>query len=311
MERLTLISSDLSTILTAFDLDSGEVRLDANNEQNATHRVIELDSLPFEVFLRPLHSWNEDDVALVLYWSVHESLWDRISDEARGILSKSVHISERALRKTWQKDTCIRRRGRLLHDVALKVTWARLWGLQLQPIFYALLMTGIKNDIDLHALSGPGSLEFGLTPFWAVVQYMMSQSACRIQERGTVALRGWIAALEANGVDLIMYGAREMELAPPCDPADSQPILYGFTYGSRAQDWKLCFEHPGDRYAGIFWDMIEHPERKLPGAWYECEDRKEHWPYKYWDDKYFDDLLWKWRWKKRNGIDPRQLTSSF
>ena len=42
--------------------------------------------------------------------------------------------------------------------------------------------------------------------------------------------------------------------------------------GLGADNWQLWLSNPLDEWAGEFWDMIEHPERRIPGAWDESYD---------------------------------------
>ncbi|TKA71992.1 hypothetical protein B0A55_07663 [Friedmanniomyces simplex] len=53
------------------------------------------------------------------------------------------------------------------------------------------------------------------------------------------------------------------------------------SWGPSPKYWKLWLSHRGDLYAGIFWDMVEHPERAEPGVWTEPDDsdfpRREDW----------------------------------
>jgi hypothetical protein len=43
--------------------------------------------------------------------------------------------------------------------------------------------------------------------------------------------------------------------------------VVGFTSGPNPDDWSVYLSNPLDEHAGEFWDMIEHPERAMPGAW--------------------------------------------
>ena len=45
--------------------------------------------------------------------------------------------------------------------------------------------------------------------------------------------------------------------------------VIGLHYGAAAEDWHLWLSNPLDKWAGEFWDMVEHPERAMPGAWDE------------------------------------------
>lgn len=43
--------------------------------------------------------------------------------------------------------------------------------------------------------------------------------------------------------------------------------IIAIDYGLKADDWYLWLSNPLDEWAGEFWDMIDHPERAIPGAW--------------------------------------------
>jgi hypothetical protein len=45
--------------------------------------------------------------------------------------------------------------------------------------------------------------------------------------------------------------------------------LIALEYGPNPEDWKFWFSDPTDQLVGEFWDMVEHPERSMPGAWDE------------------------------------------
>ena len=45
--------------------------------------------------------------------------------------------------------------------------------------------------------------------------------------------------------------------------------VMAITYGPKADDWRIWLSNPRDEWAGEFWDMIDHPERAMPGAWEE------------------------------------------
>ncbi|KAI9692629.1 MAG: hypothetical protein M1820_009506 [Bogoriella megaspora] len=52
--------------------------------------------------------------------------------------------------------------------------------------------------------------------------------------------------------------------------------VIGFERGSKPEDWRLWLSNALDEWAGDFWDMIEHPERAMPGAWGKDEDDDEN-----------------------------------
>lgn len=53
------------------------------------------------------------------------------------------------------------------------------------------------------------------------------------------------------------------------DEVELETTIYGFDYGPSVEDWHLWLSNPLDEWAGEFWDMIEHPESAMPGAWNE------------------------------------------
>ncbi|ESZ93746.1 hypothetical protein SBOR_5883 [Sclerotinia borealis F-4128] len=93
----------------------------------------------------------------------------------------------------------------------------------------------------------------------------------------------WVDELISAGVDLIEYGRWEKLKFKPdykvlsCgghskDGLTSRYIrLISFTYGPKRNDWRFWFtEDPVYIHEGAlaeFWDMVEHPERQMPGAW--------------------------------------------
>lgn len=42
--------------------------------------------------------------------------------------------------------------------------------------------------------------------------------------------------------------------------------VIGFDYGPCVDEWRLWVSNPPDEWATDFWDMIDHPERAIPGA---------------------------------------------
>ena len=48
--------------------------------------------------------------------------------------------------------------------------------------------------------------------------------------------------------------------------------VIGFDYGPCVDEWRLWVSNPLDEWAADFWDMIDHPERAIPGAW---DDERE------------------------------------
>ncbi|KXH42053.1 hypothetical protein CNYM01_08403 [Colletotrichum nymphaeae SA-01] len=94
-------------------------------------------------------------------------------------------------------------------------------------------------------------------------------------------LRMWLEDVQISGHDLEEYGRREMEYFK-CEARlrEERLILeydessYGtgmrlvsFTYGREPGDWDLIWSLEAEEYAGEFWDLIENPPLRIPGAW--------------------------------------------
>jgi len=109
-------------------------------------------------------------------------------------------------------------------------------------------------------------------------------------------IRLWLQLLYDAGIDLVNYGRKEKlvrrqgQTSAQCRfviwrRALSRFSSYAhnwrqvekifsisFTYGPKPSDWHFWFvEHLDESFAD-FWDMVEHPERTIPGSWDESED---------------------------------------
>ncbi|KAI8951744.1 hypothetical protein F4801DRAFT_601094 [Xylaria longipes] len=100
-------------------------------------------------------------------------------------------------------------------------------------------------------------------------------------------LKVWLRTLKQEGVDLVHYGRRELEILQEeetyrdWDVAVSYPRrqgelylyykapfrLIGFTYGPNPEDWVIYLSQPTDLFAGEFFGMINNPQRNIPGYW--------------------------------------------
>jgi hypothetical protein len=111
-----------------------------------------------------------------------------------------------------------------------------------------------------------------------------------------VPVMTWIGLLYEAGIDLSEYGRKEKELH-----RDGQVkthvwfasgrhgyVRYGkrrdidkrfsiiFKYGPEPSDWKFWLIEEMDDWFLEFWDMLDHPERAMPGAWDERFDDSDY-----------------------------------
>jgi hypothetical protein len=103
-------------------------------------------------------------------------------------------------------------------------------------------------------------------------------------DNGRLALLAWLRMLKNSGIDLEAYGRKEASILSRENAewlGREIPLghlfrsyrlslrLIGFEFGPNPEDWRFWFSEPTDQLAGEFWDMMEHPERRMPGAWDE------------------------------------------
>ncbi|KAF7924400.1 uncharacterized protein EAE98_007451 [Botrytis deweyae] len=100
------------------------------------------------------------------------------------------------------------------------------------------------------------------------------------------SIETWLDQIISEGIDLIEYGQWEKKTRddgnslglisvrlsrPRFEYQDYNVSLLSFIYGPKKSDWQFWFTiEPWCIYKGSFkefWDMVEHPERQIPGAW--------------------------------------------
>ncbi|KAK5163363.1 uncharacterized protein LTR77_010736 [Saxophila tyrrhenica] len=156
------------------------------------------------------------------------------------------------------------------------------WVLQSDPkgggeMLSSVLTQGARAGADISQLTAndDGVL---VTPFFNMI--LNSLMGVREAARVNHDIQQWVSCLAQGGMSLCTYGIAEH--------AHRQTLLtqghwipktfVGLAHGSRPSDWYLWDKHPGDVFAGLFWDMLDHPERAMPGAW-EDTTTNEHLDY--------------------------------
>ena len=153
----------------------------------------------------------------------------------------------------------------------------------------SLITDFVKGGSDLHALT----LE-GQTPMLALLS--SCEGACGLIhnkyskhtpiESPPAPLRIWLEQLRYSGIDLRRYGRKEKSLWK--DPRVNREWEYlerdkqgwwtgnvyrlrliNFNYGPEPGDWRFWIEPVMPNYFIQFWEMVDHPERAMPGAWEE------------------------------------------
>ncbi|KAK5120303.1 hypothetical protein LTR85_006509 [Meristemomyces frigidus] len=167
--------------------------------------------------------------------------------------------------------------AQLLHCIA------SLWGLDCSPSsrygcpgWRALVQEGALVGADLHAVRDQDV--FIATPLLDFIYGALDVSIDDVSPR----VRQWAEALYSVGVDLQSYALIEtgyfddwlqhLRTSYWSEAAEFDELIIGLKSGPKPEDWGVWQRHPGDEYAGMFWDLLDHPERAMPGAWNHTGD---------------------------------------
>ena len=164
----------------------------------------------------------------------------------------------------------------LFHLVAFMWAWfnpSRRNESVLRHTLLKLMSQGLKAGADIHALDASKH-----TPFDVL---LLSSNNTRVNSMSKTICT-WVGALAGAGVDLQHYGAVEARIGRRdgmgSDISISQGREFlGLQYGPRPEDWHTWWMHAGDGFAGHFWNMIENPELRIPGAWVDVAQHRERW----------------------------------
>jgi hypothetical protein len=107
----------------------------------------------------------------------------------------------------------------------------------------------------------------------------------------------WLELLYDTGTDLMHYGRKEKELHQEgrtagfwwfpvwrrkrymqlayCSVTYQERFSISFEFGPKPSDWHFRIIEEMDSSLEEFWDMVDHPERAMPGAWDERFDDSE------------------------------------
>lgn len=156
-----------------------------------------------------------------------------------------------------------------------------------------------EPSASLARFEGRSYITWG-TPLLYLVKLEVSHSFVESSLRGTIAscdpiaatsipsVYTWLDQLKHTGIDLNAYGHGEENFLRDhaCFPyfycwqhttGQEEYIwlrLVSFTYGPEPGDWIFYMTEVMENWFVEFWDMVEHPERKIPGAW-SVDDNNE------------------------------------
>ena len=172
------------------------------------------------------------------------------------------------------------------------------------PELLSLLHEVIRANSNLHGLAFQSVGGFFLqTPllmacfgaFWPAdmfpVGWRLEKVIKSIHQKRNLArstMIAWLEQLQTMGIDLLDYGRKEKELHMQEKVAKEYLEFYSpcrefvlirlisFTYGPEPADWHFWFTEVMPKIFIQFWDMVDHPERSMPGAWIEDDEGGNH-----------------------------------
>lgn len=168
--------------------------------------------------------------------------------------------------------------------VSMSNSYILSWTYVMRDDFSLILNNFLKAGLELHAIGDSGRTSMLSTIF--EIRVMNSPrfgSWGWFNDRVMSILRDWLNILKSGGVDLQKYGETEKSLFDKGEV--DQDVLYwpnifknplvlpppwrliSFAYGPSVDDWCFWGSEVTDEFAGTFWEMVDHPEWNMPGAW--------------------------------------------
>jgi hypothetical protein len=177
------------------------------------------------------------------------------------------------------------------------------WNKNERRELFSLIQELVTAGFELHSLNYFGRTSLHALFAWFIQwpnAYSPDSRYCRLftakqnQEhlrtlaaRFLVPAQVWLEQLRSAGVDLLDYGEKEKqqiwerleEVNLECPyiwrKRKGQEIteiklrlrLTTFVYGASPLDWQFWVTEVLDDSFAEFWDMVDHPERSIPGAW--------------------------------------------
>lgn len=193
-------------------------------------------------FKKPLTLWYEEDPKAYEIWSVH--------------MRDTLQLSKNVATELIQSGTDV---NAFAHETGL-------------TILIEIIAGAMREWCDCQR------------GFWFFSELTRRHQLPLLERTIRTAVVEWLNILRECGIDLRAYGRREKQLKAKgkvdCDiyfaedDLDRNIILpyagirlIGFTYGPQPEDWSFFFTPIWQDWFVEFWDMVDHPERAMPGAW--------------------------------------------
>lgn len=150
---------------------------------------------------------------------------------------------------------------------------------------------GSRHYATQHPTCVAEQYDHPMTPLFAfLVGICDTSQATKLRSQFRMMLAVWLRILKDAGINLMSYGRREAALfakspevkgirwkamyedtseecvrvAPYSSPG---PKIRSIRYGPEVSDWSLEWDLDAEEFAGEFWELVENPPLRIPGAW--------------------------------------------